>query len=142
MDKVFCPLDSDNNPYQQEPALVKKLLKGDGTWYTRKIILCCILDTVNGTIELSPHRVARLNVILASVTPKMKVIAVQQWHKILGELRSMLIAIPGACGLFSLLQEAFRHVEADRPRIPLTKAVHGFLDNFCWLANDIASRPT
>ena len=24
----------------------------------------------------------------------------------------------------------------------MTKAVHGFLDNFLWLANDIASRPT
>ena len=60
----------------------------------------------------------------------MKVIAVKQWHKILGELRSMSIAIPGARGLFSLLQEAFRHVEADQPRIRLTKAVHGFLDVF------------
>ena len=83
MDKVFRPLDPDDNPYRQEPASVKKLLKGDGTWDTRKIILGWILDTVNGTIELPPHRVARLNAILASVTPKMKVIAVQQWHKIL-----------------------------------------------------------
>ena len=142
MDKVFRPLDSDDNPHRQEPTSVKKLLKGDGTWDTRKIILGWILDTVNGTIELPPHRVARLNAILASVTPKMKVITVQQWHKILGELHSMSIAIPGARGLFSLLQEAFRHVEADRPRIRLTKAVHGFLDDFCWLANDVASRPT
>ena len=124
MDKAFRPLDPDDNPHRQEPASVKKLLKGDGRWDTRKIILGWILDTINGTIELPPHRVARLNAILASVTPKMKVIATQQWHKILGELRSMSIAIPGARGLFSLLQEAFRHVEADRPQIRLTKAVH------------------
>ena len=54
----------------------------------------------------------------------------------------MSVAISGAPGLFSLLQEAFLHVEADRPRICLTKAVHGFLDDFRWLANDVASRPT
>ena len=54
----------------------------------------------------------------------------------------MLIAISGARGVFSLLQEAFRHVEVDCPRIRLTKDVHGFLDNFCWLANDVASQPT
>ena len=131
MDKVFRPLDPDDNPHQQEPALVKKLLKGDGTWNTRKIIFGWVLDTINGTIKLPLHCVARLNAILASVTPKMKVIAVQQWHKIMDELRSMSIAIPGARGLFSLLQEAFCHVEADRPRIRLTKAVHGFLDDFC-----------
>ena len=115
MDKVFRPLDPDNNPHRQEPALVKKLLKGDGTWDTQKIILDWILDTVNGTIKLPLHRVARLNAILASVTPKMKVITVQQWHKILEELRFMSIVIPGARGLFSLLQEAFRHVEVDCP---------------------------
>ena len=142
MDKVFRPLDSDDNPHRQEPASVKKLLKGDGTWDTRKILLGWIIDTVNSTIELPPHRIARLQEILASVTPKMKVIAVKQWHKILGELRSMSIPIPGARGLFSLLQEAFRHVEADRPRLRLTKAVHGFLEDFRWLANDVASRPT
>ena len=108
MDKVFRPLDSDDNPHRQEPASVKKLLKGDGTWDTRKILLGWIIDTVNSTIELPPHHITRLQAILASVTPKMKVIAVKQWHKILGELRSMSIAIPGARGLFSLLQEAFR----------------------------------
>ena len=72
----------------------------------------------------------------------MKVIVAIQWHKILGELQSMSIAIPGAQGLFSLLQKAFCHVEASQPRLRLSKAVHGFLDNFWWLANDNTSRPT
>lgn len=51
----------------------------------------------------------------------MKVIATKQWHKILGELWSMsiaiLIVIPRARGLFSLLQEDFRHVESSQPQI-------------------------
>ena len=101
-----------------------------------------IIDTVQGTIELPPHRVQRLHNILASITPKIKVVATNHWHKILGELCSMSIAIPGAQGLFYLLQEVFRHVESGRPRIRLSKSVHGFLDDFRWLANDIASRPT
>ena len=117
-------------------------MKRDGTWDTQRIILDRILGTIKGTIELPPHCVKHLNAILESVTPKMKVIAVQQWHKILGELWSMSTAIPDARGCFSLLQEAFRHVEADCPHIRLTKAVHGFLEDFLWLANDVASRPT
>ena len=96
MDKVFRPLEQGDNPHRQEPASIKKLLKGDGTWDTCKIILGWIIDTVDGTIKLPPHRVARLNAILASVSPTMKVIAVKQWHTIFGELRSMSIAIPGA----------------------------------------------
>ena len=78
MDKVFRPLDPDNNPHQKEPALVKKLLKRDGMWDTQKIILGWILSTINDTIKFPPHRVARLNAILALVSPKMKVVAVQQ----------------------------------------------------------------
>ena len=142
MDIVFCPLDLDDNPHHQELACIKKLLKGDGAWDTRKIILGWIIDTVNGTIELLPHYVLRFNAILASVTPTMKVITIKQWHKILGKLRLMSIAIPGARGLFSLLQEAFCHVESYQPQIRLMKAVHDFLADFCWLANNVASRPT
>ena len=78
MDKVFCFLDPDDNPHHQEPASIKKLLKGDGAWDTQEIILGWIIDTINGTIKLPLHRVALLNVILASVTPTMKTIAGKQ----------------------------------------------------------------
>ena len=54
MDKVFRPLDPDDNPHRQEPASIKKLLKGDGAWDTRKIILGWIIDTMNGKIEPPP----------------------------------------------------------------------------------------
>ena len=114
---VLYPLDDRDNPSHQEPASIKKLLKGNGNWDTRKIILGWIIDTVQGTIELPPHRVERLNAILASVTHRMKAIITKQWHKILGELCLMSIAIPGDQGLISLLQEAFHHVESSRPRI-------------------------
>ena len=60
----------------------------------------------------------------------------------LGELLLISIAISGNQGWFSLLQEAFWHVKASQPRIRLSKAVHGFLDDSWWLSNDIASQQT
>ena len=33
-------------------------------------------------------------------------------------------------------------MESGRLQIQLTKAVHMLLDNFCWLANAVASQPT
>jgi len=54
----------------------------------------------------------------------------------------MAIALPGARGLFSLLQEAFRHKEQDRPQVRLTRRVHSFLQDFRWMARDISNRPT
>ena len=54
----------------------------------------------------------------------------------------MAISIPGANNLFSLLQEAFRHQDKDRPRIRLTQDVHVLLNDFRLLAQDVSSRPT
>lgn len=142
LDKVFRPLDSEDSPFRQDPASIKKLLKGDGTWDTIKIILGWLVNTVDKTITLPPHRVERLRVILASILPGQAYVPTKHWHQVLGELRSMSIAIPGATGLFSLLQEAFRHEEPGRHRLRLTTKIHGFLDDFRWLANDIAARPT
>ena len=34
--------------------------KGDAWWSTRKVILGCLIDTLEGTIELPPHRRDRL----------------------------------------------------------------------------------
>ena len=53
----------------------------------------------------------------------------------------MALAIPGGLGLFSTLQEAFRHPTADG-RLRLCKHVHDFLEDFCWLAKEVRARPT
>ena len=39
LDLIFRPLSDSDGPHRQEPASIKKLLKGDGTWLTRKILL-------------------------------------------------------------------------------------------------------
>ena len=142
LDRVFRPLDSMDPSCRQEPASIKKMKKGDAKWTTVKTLLGWLVDTVEKTITLPTHRVERLNEILDSIQPKQRTITTKEWHKVIGELRSMSIALPGSAGLFSVLQEAFRHEELDRPRLRLTKTLHGFLQDFKFLANDIAARPT
>ena len=142
LDRVFRPLDNNDVPDRQEPASLKKLRKGDGAWTTQKTMLGWQIDTADRTITLPPHRIDRLRDILAHIRPGQKYVPTKQWHKLLGELRSMAMALPGANGLFSLLQEAFRHEEPGRNRLRLTAPLHGFLEDFRLLAADISSRPT
>jgi hypothetical protein len=142
LDKVFRPLDGNDTVFRQEPASLKKLRKGDARWDTEKIILGWLLDTINKTISLPSHRAERLHEILNSITTDQRWIATKDWHKVIGELRSMSVALPGCTGLFSILQEAFRHEEQGRERLRLTKTLHGFLDDFRLLAQELTSRPT
>jgi hypothetical protein len=102
-------------------------LKGNGYWETRKVILGWILDTLHMTVELPAPCAARLQEILDSIPSHQKLTSVKNWHKVLGELRSMSLAIPGSRGLFSLLQEALCH-QANKC-IRLSQGVHDCLDN-------------
>ena len=52
----------------------------------------------------------------------------------------MALALPGARGLFSQMQEALCHVKVKR--VTLSPGVHDALENFKWLAEDVAKRPT
>lgn len=140
IDDVFRPLD-EHDSHRKEPTSVKKLRAGDASWQTVKEILGWILNTTEMTLTLTPRRAARLAELLDSITPAQRRLSVKTWHKILGELRSMAIALPGSRGLFSLLQEAFRS-EDSRSRITLTSAVHSILDDFRWLLTELESRPT
>jgi hypothetical protein len=36
LDEVLRRLDPSHNPYRQDPTLIRKMLKGDATWATRK----------------------------------------------------------------------------------------------------------
>jgi hypothetical protein len=57
LDKMSRGLNSTDGPFRQEPASIKKLLKGDATWATRKVVLGWLLDTTTKTIQLPAHRV-------------------------------------------------------------------------------------
>ena len=140
LDKVFRPLDSLDSPHRKEPLSLSKLDEGDCCWSTRKQILGWVIDTVALTISLPQRRVDRLTEILNSIPLSQKRISVDKWHKVLGELRSMSIALPGSRGLFSHMQEALRHVSGKR--LNLNKGIHQALQDFRWLLRDIAERPT
>jgi len=72
------------------------LRKGDCSWGTIKLILGWIIDTSTMNIHLPQHRQERLAEILTSILPTQKRIGIKKWHKILGEIRSMSIALPGS----------------------------------------------
>ena len=139
LDPVFRPIGNHDNAFRQEPASIKKMKQGDATWTTSTVILGWLIDTTAKTISLSPHRIDCLREILDSIAPDQKTIATKDWHKVLGELPSMSIALPGSVGLFSLLQEAFRCEDQTRPHLNLSKSLHRFLKDFCWLATDVAT---
>jgi hypothetical protein len=61
IDEVFRPLQpSDQSSTRKHPISLKKLHLGDGKWQTRRTILGWVIDTDRETIELPPHRAARL----------------------------------------------------------------------------------
>jgi len=141
VDHVFRPLDRQDDPKRREPVSLKKLRQGDCSWDTCKVILGWVVDTVNLTMHLPPHRLERLCEILNSIPRRQKRTSVKKWHTILGELRSMSVALPGSRNLFGRLQ----HALSSRPtahRISLKRGVHQALDDFRWLVEDIEARPT
>jgi hypothetical protein len=95
LDSVFRKLDKQDGPHRQEPASIKKTRKGDATWATRKVILGWTIDTLAMKVELPPHRVERIFELLDSVTPGQRRTSTNKWQTLVGELRSMVLTIPG-----------------------------------------------
>jgi hypothetical protein len=140
VDAIFRPTDYYDGPHRREPVSLKKLHQGDLSWSTVKTILGWIINTATMTIHLPPHRVTRLGEILASIPKSQKRTSIKKWHKVLGELRSMSLALPGARNLFSTMQKAL--TLKSKTRIALHKNVHTALDDFRWMLNNITNRPT
>ena len=105
---------------------------------TRKTILGWDSNTQAKTAQLPQHWVAPLHEV-SNTAPTQKHAPTNHWHEVVGKLRLMAMATPGAQGLFSLPQEAFWHKELDCPRLRLTKRAHAMLANFQRLARDVAS---
>lgn len=140
IDDVFRPLEPGDPVHRTEPISVKKLLKGDASWSTCKTILGWIIDSVAMTVTLPPRRLQRLGELLASIPPTQRRLSLDKWHQLLGELRSMALALPGARGLFSHLQAALRTNHDHRVR--LTTGFHNALHDFRWIHTNLHGRPT
>ena len=139
IDDVFRPLQASDGPHREEPTSLKKLLQGDGCLATRKAILGWILDSLRYTLELPEHRYQRLREILDEFPRSRQRVSVKAWRKVLGELRSMALALPGSRGLFGPLQAVLK---PEQKRLRLTADAHDFLDDFRWIVDEVYSRPT
>jgi hypothetical protein len=140
VDSTFRPLMPDDLPSRTEPISVAKLLKGDADWSTTKKILGWEIDSVSMTLTLPARRLARLHELLASISKDRKRMSLSTYHQLLGELRSMALALPGARGLFSHLQLALRSRQGTRLR--LSPSFHAALDDFRTLVDSLGARPT
>jgi len=141
IDTVFRPLQPGvDPPHRTEPISTSKLAKGDGSWSTTKQLLGWTINSADMTLTLPPRRLQRLADLLASIPRHQKRLSLTTWHSLLGELRSMSLALPGSRGLFSHLQAAIRTREGTRLR--LTPAFHGALSDFAWIQATLAERPT
>jgi hypothetical protein len=98
LDLVFRGLSAGDGPHRHEPASVKKLLKGDAMWAARKTVLGWVLDMVDKTIQVPPHRVEWLHAILAGIPPTQRCTSTKKWQQVIGKLCSMALAVPGARG--------------------------------------------
>jgi hypothetical protein len=139
IDRVLRPLEDQDAPASQEAMSRKKMLKGDASWSTRKTVLGWVIDTEDQTLTLPPHREARARDLFTGLKGARRV-AESKWHKLLGELRSMVLAIPGGKGLFGILQTGFTHTEKSRIRID--GPIRDQLDDFECLVLDLGQRPT
>ena len=131
LDKVLWPLDKDDSAARKEVLSLKKLDAGGCMWYTCKTLLGWLVGIANMTLSLPPHQVERLKYILDEIPPTQQRISIDKWHRMMGELRSMTMALPGARGLFSHIQEALSHVKGKR--LKLTSGVHNALADFWWM---------
>ena len=140
IDHVLRPLSSSDGTNRKQPVSVKKLRQGDACWATQKTILGWDFDADTETLHLPPRRLERLYVLLDAFPPTRRRAPISEWHQLLGELRSMVAAVPGSRGLFTALQDALR--KGDRHRFRLNRQVFDSLAEFRAIANSLRDRPT
>jgi hypothetical protein len=138
IDQVLAQPSADET-HRNEAISLKKLLKGDGSWNTRKLILGWIVNTIQQTVELPPHRKETLAQIFEELATLRRVNS-KKWASYLGKLRFVSVAIPGSAGLFSALQWAQNKANGNRIRV--NTFVRDSLDSFCRLATSLCNRPT
>jgi hypothetical protein len=138
--QIFRDKSTPRDPPQRRHIIsTSKMEKGDATWSTQKVVLGWLINAAEGTLRLQPHKAQRLKDITAAFSSKVRT-SRKQWMRLLGELRYMATAIPGARYLFSVLQ----HVLKDQPkssRLRLTPLVKQSLRDWGLLAESLHANP-
>ena len=139
MDHVIPP--KFHCPSAKDPISVKKLLKGDGSWKFAHKILGWVMNLAQNELHLPSAKKIRLNELLNSISPSQKRISVKKWQKLLGELRSMVWAVPGGEGFFSRLQTILKGCQHNK-RLSLSPGTHAEIADWRTLATSLSTRPT
>jgi len=122
LDQVFRPVDSTNKYCRQEPASIKKLLKGDARWMTSKIILWWLIDTVSKTIRLPAHPCGKTAGNLQySAFPKDSLAT-----RMAQGPRGTPFHVPGNPGISRTLLRVERSLLTPRGQPPLSSTLQGY----------------
>lgn len=97
------------------------------------------MSSAGSSTQSLPHHLEPFHVILVK-HPICKLVSIKLWHKLLGELCSMTLAISGGLGLFPLLQHALSIATGNH--VYLSPPMHDQLDNFCCLAAWLGKHPS
>jgi hypothetical protein len=90
----------------KEPALVKKLLNGNGSSKVQKIHLGWVVNTILKMLELLRHCQEHLLSIFGCLW-ECKHISINWWLHIMGKLWLMALMLPGSGSLFWFYSSAF-----------------------------------
>ena len=121
-DKVFRPLERQDNKHRKEVLSLKKLEAVDCPCSKCQNMLRWIVDSVNIRITLLSHRVAWLKEIFSPIPRNKHKVGMDMCHRVLGKMRSMALSLPGARGVFSLMKESICHVKGKS--VTLSTGVH------------------
>ena len=124
------------------PVTTCTYLQGDGDWETTKEVLGWVLNTTTGTLSLSPKRTAELLALL-DIPPTQRRMSVKKLERLIGKLRSMHLAVPGAVAQLYHIQGALTAaLHASRTTAYLKKGFHSDLSFWRKLCAEMDTRPT
>ena len=103
------------------------------------MVLGWLINTVTGTIKLAPHCLKRLLELLNTFPWSRRNCPKRELQRLLGKIRSMILAIPGGVGYLFWIQH---QVKQAGEQILLTPHFHDAMEDFRWLAKDVSGRPT
>ena len=92
---------------------MKKLLEGEGDWICVKEVMGWILDTESGTVNLPEKNLEELLTLVYIPTTQHRMVRKNQ-EPLVGKLRSMQIAMPGAVAHLFDIQSALNQGGLDQ----------------------------
>jgi hypothetical protein len=116
IDKIFRPSDDRDIPERKEPISESKLGKEDAAFKTMKRCLGWDHATESRQLVMASHRKEKVLELLRELRYQNRA-SLQQWQSLIGQLRSLVVGLPGSEGQFSLLQAALRDGQQGRVRI-------------------------